>query len=154
VDDVALEISRNLYQYYAADTEIAHAVPETDGNVVFLGRLADPFLGDSKVEFPITISERFIVISTLSGKAWRYKAEPGMGAIFVRPLPDERLMLVLWGSDELGLRRAARLLPLRTGVGQPDFVIVDRETTWAGAAGALALGMFDSEWRVSMGSCL
>ena len=61
-------------------------------------------------------------------------------------------MLVLWGADEGGLLAAARLLPLRTGVGQPDFVVVARASSWAGVGGAKALGMFDSTWQVSRAS--
>ena len=78
--------------------------------------------------------------------------EVGMGAIFLRPLPGERLELVVWGFDKQGLRQAARLVPMLTGVGQPDFVVVSRKCTSKGAAGVLAMGSFDNFWKVSEGS--
>lgn len=71
-----------------------------------------------------------------------------MGLIYLHPLPGERLALIVWGTDEIGLHTAARLLPLRTGVGQPNFV-GGREMRWSGvdgvkAIGMKAIGMFDS----------
>lgn len=77
-----------------------------------------------------------------------------MGLIYLHPLPDERLALIIWGTDEEGLRTAARLLPLRTGVGQPNFVMGGKEMRWSGVAGVKATGMFDSWWRVSHTSYL
>ncbi len=78
--------------------------------------------------------------------------EAGMGAIFLRPLLDERLELVVWGFDKQGVRQASRLLPMLTGVGQPDFVIVSKRCAWKGAAGVLAMGSLDSFWEVSEAS--
>lgn len=78
--------------------------------------------------------------------------EVGMGAIFLRPLLDERLEVVIWGFDKQGLRQAARLMPMLTGVGQPDFIVVSKRCAWEGAAGVLALGSFDNFWRVSEAS--
>ena len=78
--------------------------------------------------------------------------EIGIGAIFLRPLRDGRLELVVWGSDKQGLRQASRLMPMLTGVGQPDFVIVSKRCAWEGAAGVLAMGWFDNHWKVSEAS--
>ena len=78
--------------------------------------------------------------------------EVGMGVIFLRPLLDERLEVVVWGFDKQGLRQAARLMPMLTGVGQPDFIVVSKRCAWEGAAGVLALGSFDNFWRVSEAS--
>lgn len=148
---VALDVSRNLYQYFAADTDITNELEETEGNVVLIG-CPSSGISCGAEGFPISISETFIEISDVLGKNKRYKVEAGMGAIFICPLLRERLMLVLWGADEVGLRAASRLLPLRTGVGQPDFVLVGRESSWSGSGGVKALGMFDSNWRVSKAS--
>ena len=78
--------------------------------------------------------------------------EVGMGAIFLRPLLNERLELVVWGFDQQGLRQAARLVPMLTGVGQPEFVVVSQRCAWEGAAGVLAMGSFDNFWNVSEAS--
>jgi len=149
----ALDVARNLYQFFAADTEITSQLEDADadGNVVFVGQ-PSPDLPCATDVFPITISDRAIEITDAIGRTRRLKIEAGMGAIYICPLTRERLMLVLWGADEAGLLGAARLLPLRTGVGQPDFVVTGKSSSWAGVGGARALGMFDSTWRVSKAS--
>jgi len=52
------------------------------------------------------------------------------------------LELDVWGSDARGLEIAARLVPMLTGVGQPDFVIADKTMLEQGAGGVLAMGFF------------
>ena len=78
--------------------------------------------------------------------------ETGLGAVFLRPLGNERLELVVWGADGSGLRQAARLVPTLTGVGQADFIILSKRAAWQGHAGAIAMGFFDFEWQISEGS--
>lgn len=156
---MALDISRNLFQYFAADTEIftdPSKFTATDGNLIVLGfpneiGINVPQLGR---EFPIAKLGNDIMITDARGRRRTYPVEPGMGLIYLHPLPDERLALVIWGTDEEGLRTAARLLPLRTGVGQPNFVVGGREMGWSGVAGVKAIGMFDSLWQVSRTSYL
>jgi hypothetical protein len=150
---VALDISRNLYQYFAADTEIVEELEEVDGNVVLIGRPSSKIQCSGK-GFPITISEQSVAIKDALGKTKRYKIEKEMGTIFICPLSRQRLMLVVWGVDEVGLRTASRLLPLRAGVGQPNFILVGRETRIMGVGGVKALGMFDSTWQISRASYL
>lgn len=72
-----------------------------------------------------------------------------MGAIFLRPLDDERLELVIWGYDVDGLQQAARLAPTLTGVGQPDFIVTTAECRWRGAAGVAAAGFFSYDWQIA-----
>ena len=78
--------------------------------------------------------------------------EVGMGAIFLRPLLGEKLELVVWGFDKQGLRQAARLMPMLTGVGQPEFIVVSKRCAREGAAGVLAMGSFDNFWKMSEAS--
>jgi hypothetical protein len=150
---VALEISRNLYQYFAADSEIVDEVDAVAGNVVLLG-LPSEFGIDAVGNSPISSFQGFITISNELGQSRRFRIEPGLGLIYLHPLSDQRLALVIWGADESGLLAATRLVPLRAGVGQPDFVVVGKETSWTGAAGVRAMGMFNSRWQVSAGSYL
>ena len=153
--DVALQISRNLFQYFAADVEIFHEdeqLAHHEGNVikVALGREVTlcPLAG-----FPIGVDrDRGISIRTKRSEMKVYNFEEGLGAILLRPLPDERLELLIWGYDICGLRQAARLLPMMTGVGQADFVVSTQKCAWKGAAGVHAMGFFDSLWEVSENS--
>ena len=78
--------------------------------------------------------------------------EPGMAAIFLRPLPNESVELVIWGIDKLGLQTGARLVPMLTGVGQPDFLVIGDASRWKGIAGVIAGGFFDYQWNISSGS--
>lgn len=75
-----------------------------------------------------------------------------MGAVLLRPLADERLELVIWGYDDDGLHRAARLLPMVTGVGQPEYVIVGPKCAWKGTGGVLAMGSFNASWNITEAS--
>lgn len=97
-------------------------------------------------------NSRGLYIRRRAGMKTVFPFESGMGAIFLRPLLGERLELVVWGLDKQGLRLAARLIPMLTGVGQPDFVVVRKRCAWEGAAGVLAIGLFDNFWEVSEAS--
>lgn len=93
-----------------------------------------------------------MIVRDASDLLRKYPFEEGLGAAFLRPLPDERLELVIWGYDDAGLRQAARLVPMLTGVGQPDFVVVSQRCRWKGADGVLAMGFFDHAWEISKAS--
>ena len=156
---IALQISRNLCQYYAADTMIVDDYKDAkaaSGNVitVAIGKdLPEVYEGYSH---PIEVfSDRIQIIDNhvAAQPALRgYGSRNGLAAIFLRALPDERLELVVWSVDEESLGIAARLVPLVTGTGQPDFVVADRSMLWKGVEGTLALGHFDDDWNVSRNS--
>ncbi|KAL1968758.1 hypothetical protein VTN77DRAFT_1584 [Rasamsonia byssochlamydoides] len=170
---VASQISRNLFQYFAADSllldgcNVTSGAQSTEANVitVALGDLLPPAASDA---FPISISGDRLRLSRESAhdrvnhpsschqqedlSSYDYELESGMGALFLRPLDEERLELVVWGADIAGLEHAARLVPALTGVGQPDFVVLSAKCRWMGPAGVYALGFFDHSWRISAAS--
>lgn len=149
---LAIDVSRNLYQYFAADTELVvqkNFKQAFHGNTIFINEL--PI--DLPLTFPISMDNEGNINLHLKHDSVRtYRYEPGLGAIFLVPLPDHTLGLVMLGVDEEGLRRVLRLLPLRTGVGQPDFVILGRKSAWKGLAGGYALGFFDHNWQITLSS--
>lgn len=151
---VALQVSRNLYQYFRADSEVVDSgklVDRHEGNIVHLA--CGTALTPSRVAtYPINVTEQGLTIRTARGVARSYGYKAGLGAVLLRPLAEERTELVLWGSDHDGLQYAARLVPMLTGVGQPDFVVVSKRCGWEGASGALAMGYLDSLWQVSESS--
>lgn len=152
VSDVAVQIARNLFQYFAADSEIidlSAPVGSQSGNVISVTLGSDSLMLGSHSESIGLDDSVGLYIRRRGGIKKVFPFEVGMGAIFLRPLLDERLELVVWGFDKQGLRRAARLMPMLTGVGQPDFVVIGRRCAWEGAAGVLAMGSFDNFWRVS-----
>ena len=154
-----LQISRNLFQYFSGDSDISHphrplSTP-SPGNVISVGIGREPQTLGNGIGHPISSEAEGICVkipNTTDRKCYRY--QPGLGAIFLRPLEDARLELVVWGLDEAGLRQAARLVPTLTGVGQPDFVILDDQCRWKGHAALLAAGFLDYAWQVSAGSYL
>lgn len=147
---IALQISRNLHQYFQADTHISsspsYLIPSNStGNVITLA--VGSSLG-SQNGFPIRVDQSSITVRTYRGQVQEY-GEEARSAAFLRPLEGERLDLVLWGADEEGLRQAARIVPMLTGVGQPDFVVFGESVKWRGIEGALAMGFFDSDWEIT-----
>ncbi|GAB7353384.1 hypothetical protein MBLNU459_g3861t1 [Dothideomycetes sp. NU459] len=151
VDRIVLQISRNLCQYFAADTNIVlddNRDLSGYGNVVRVvvgGRLPSSV----GVVDALQTHDLGITMRTSDDERRTYLSDGGLGAIFLRPLEPAGLELVVWGVDEEGLEIAARLVPMLTGVGQPDFVIADKRLLWEGAAGVLAMGSFDHSWNVT-----
>ena len=149
---LALDISRNLFQYFGADSQIIDQNDEDTinrfhGNFIFLG-YPSPAMLSKTFSLPIKLSGDGLLVKM--GKLERiYAAQEGLGTIFLVPLSNGRLGIVIYGSDEEGYRLASRLFPLRTGVGQPDFIIVNKDSALKGAAGALALGCMDIDWGIS-----
>lgn len=147
---IALQISRNLCQYFAADTNLVDGPGkgDTDGNTVRLA-IGDQLSPSIDNIGALETHSTGVVVRTASGKRRTYPSGDSLGAIYLRPLKHDAVELVVWGSDEEGLEIAARLVPMLTGVGQPDFIIADKKMLWAGAAGVLGMGFFDHKWNVS-----
>ncbi|KAL1654972.1 hypothetical protein SLS61_002280 [Didymella pomorum] len=150
---LALQVSRNLHQYFHADAVILSdtkttATSNATGNVIRLTVGDGPTNTDP--DFPIQVSTAGASLRDSRGREQLY--DDARGAVWLQPLNGERLELILWGVDDAGLVQAARLVPMLTGVGQPDFLILSEETRWKGIEGALALGFFDSQWQVTASS--
>ncbi|KAL8789590.1 MAG: hypothetical protein Q9213_001026 [Squamulea squamosa] len=156
---LAVQISRNLLQYFGADAEIIGSDQPNrtiGGNKIILslgsaGQLLSPA---GQVGSIIIDQEQGLCVRGIDGHLTVYGFKKGLGAIFLRPGTDGTLELVVWGFDSLGLRLSARMVPMLTGVGQPDFVIVSRECAWKGAAGVHALGFFDNSWNIAESSAV
>lgn len=182
IEHVALQISRNLFQYFGADSQLSRECDParrtfslSGRSVSVLGNVITLAIGDDLpppkyTGFPIRSDRGRLVFSrqpfsnsfvfaaetilSPNGKMCRhkYKNEASLGALFLRPLQDERLELVVWGADAAGLEQAARLVPTLTGVGQPDFLVMSKSCRWRGPAGLYAAGYFDKSWQISTGS--
>ncbi|KEF54672.1 uncharacterized protein A1O9_09114 [Exophiala aquamarina CBS 119918] len=154
----ATQASRNLYQYYGADSSILPWLEypnaaEEDCNIIIFA-LGKTTLPKRIPRFPIVIEDDRLLLTACNGRIASIPFAPGLGGVWLRPLPNERLELVVWGFDSNGLKQAARLVPTLTGAGQPDFVIFDASARWKGHGGAVAMGFFDYRWRISAGSYL
>jgi hypothetical protein len=155
----AIQISRNLHQYFSADTSVLYdpTIGTSHGHFITINSgECDISPCTSDVDFPIQISTDSgrLRIRNSNGQ-W---ARPGgssakLGAIFLRPTKQFGPELVIWGETEKLLEQASRLVPMITGAGQPDFIIVRDDSRWRGVDGTY-LGFFDAWWNVSKASVL
>jgi hypothetical protein len=152
---IALQVSRNLHQYFYADASVGgpNSTDTRGGNNVISIALGDDVPQGLHPDFPIRLTSDGASVRDRRGHTRRYGGgDSRVGAIFLRPLSDEKLELMVWGSDAEGLAQAARLVPMMTGVGQPDFIVLGESARWRGVEGALALGFFDHRWEVTPSS--
>ena len=155
---IAVQASRNFLQYFGADSNLIPITAyeealERSGNVVVIclgASVPDPRLA----RHPVRVTNKRIILEMRDQRTTSIPLTAGMGGVWLRPLPKERLELVVWGYDRSGLRQAARLIPTITGAGVPDFVILSDSARWKGHAGAVAMGFFDYEWKISPASYL
>lgn len=157
MERIASNIAQNLFIYFGADVDIRFDNEVDDlllsGNVISLGmedenQYLQRVLHESylKNDFPIQTGNREITVSD-AGREHTYSGQ-GVGAIYLHPLPRSRLLLCICGTDQEGLERAARLFPYRTGVGQPDWVVVGPEMGDEGMQGAKAMGYYSNQWDI------
>lgn len=177
-EHMALQISRSLFQYFAADTRIvkkcssdpsvsADTFDESTGNAIIIA-IGDDLPPSKNKAYPIDVRDGKLVLSRTYGHNHLeiatdeplrkkrhmsdYAYEDGLGALFLRPLKNERLELVIWGADLHGIEQSARLIPTLTGVGQPDFLVLSQNCPCKGHAGLYAAGHFDKFWQISHNS--
>lgn len=150
--DIASQMARNLYQYFAADARFLDSPQSTVSNLISVGIGADT--ASFPQGFPIKVSTSAVRVITKAGQKIYEAGKQGLAAIFILPHENDRLELVVWGCDLASLRAAARLVPLIPGAGQPDFVILTRKSLYKGVDGVLGLGFFDSQWHITGSSVL
>ena len=157
--ELALQLSRNFLQYYGADSNILRYGDEhTDdhdlaGNEIIILDVGN-MNPSAPPDFPVQVNANSISVRDSDGHITEFPKEPGLGGIFLQPLDNERLQLVIWGADVDGLRQAGRLVPMLAGGGQPDFIILGESSRWKGHGGALAMGFFDYQWNTSKASLI
>jgi predicted esterase len=153
---IAISIAQSLYQYFAADvvfSDLTGGFYERTGDVITVG-IGEDIDPGIMADYPIKVATSEIVIRDYDGTEHRYGSLEEIGAIFLRPYKEDLLQLVVWGSNAGGLAMARRLVPTISGAGQPDFVILARESRVNGIDGALAMGFFDSRWNLTKASFL
>lgn len=154
--EIALQVSRNLLQYFGADSIILNAnkytaAVEAGGNIISVCLATTPPQSQLK-GFPITIDNGVVRVRGSAHQHGGQKIRNASSAIWMQPLSDERLELVVWGVDEAALHQAARLVPTITGAGQPNFVIFEVDGVSGVGGKVAAMGFFDFAWNVSAAS--
>ncbi|KAJ4488323.1 hypothetical protein J3R30DRAFT_3696095 [Lentinula aciculospora] len=169
---VALRLSHDLCLYHQLDSEImvnsevdvALSKPNSAsalgrGNVVIVGNEAASglqiALQSGKANF--VIENSFIGVEEFAAKVHANKINPNeprlqprQGVLFLHPHPMNPFakMILLQSTDSsgIGLERAMRLFPVRTGLPVPDWIIVGEEDG-RGEGNVIAAGLWDSEWN-------
>lgn len=115
--EVGVQVSRNLYQYFRADSEIVSSSEDLlshRGNIITIAYGTEP-KQSLLSSYPITVStDKGVCVRDSEGDQHSYAFCSGLGIVCLRPYPQERLEALVWGSDIAGLRYAARLLPMLT----------------------------------------
>lgn len=148
---VLLYTTINVYVIEAEKFEPKDLLPHD--YVVFLGgpfenpavsKSAISFIGHHASEGPGEMHEFSIYDRPFSegGTALLYSIPHPL-----RPTQDKAM--VMTGIDLLGIERAGRLLPVRTGVALPEWIVVGNDADWFGAGGILGAGWYDYEWKWS-----
>ncbi|OJD31938.1 alpha beta protein [Diplodia corticola] len=148
-DELALQISRNLYTYFSADSTISGSAGPGNSITVAVGTELPARQDD---QFPIQVTDSgLLLVRAPSGEEYLFGEEEDVAAIYLRPgtTGQESLELVVWGGTARTAAIAARLVPTLTGVSQPDFVVLAGSSSWKGAEGAVAMGFFDERWNIA-----
>ncbi|KAG8805334.1 hypothetical protein FRC17_005560, partial [Serendipita sp. 399] len=143
----ALRIAHSLLSYLRVDTNIAfddealrlHDQASMDcSNLVILGGVDNIFGRAVLAKSPSEV--RF------TEEGWQLRSylfnEPGLGILFLHshPVCSSSLVMFVFGMDAEGFERALRLVPLRTGVGVPEWIITSNSADATGAGGILGAG--------------
>lgn len=141
--DMALRISFNLLTYLRVDSQVmfdddeSHNLNRCVPMMIFGGRenkFGESILAKRPSEFKFTDRGW-----TLRGHEY---SEPGLGVAFLHPHRPRCSQLTLFTSatDDAGWERILRLLPLRTGIATPEWIITGPNTDRMGVGGLLGAG--------------
>ena len=154
-----MNIAQNLYLYIGAEVDIRFDYEaddgSLDGNVISLGMEDEntylQVIGGSHLKnpFPIQANKQAIYINDTNIN--RIYHGEGIGAIYLHPLARSRALIIICGTDEVGLEKAAKLFPYRTGVGQPDWIVVGSKMGVQGMQGVKAMGYYSNLWDIEAG---
>ncbi|KAJ3788745.1 hypothetical protein GGU10DRAFT_345240, partial [Lentinula aff. detonsa] len=165
---VALRLSHDLLLYHQLDSEVIFDSEVNSalsklgsmsalgkGNVVVVGNEAatglQMALKSGEADFSVNnFIDRNAILAKVSVGPEGPDLQPGQGILFLHPHPMRSFakMVLLQSTDTsgVGLERAARLFPIRTGVPVPDWIIIGADNG-RGEGNIVATGIWDSEWN-------
>lgn len=127
-----------------SDKEFAN-IKHEGRNVILVGTAAtNSAYAALKFECPIQVHAGKV---TLGDKV--LEGDLAVLAVYPRPGSNTASIGIVAGTSLAGLRLTNRLPYLASGVGVPDFVVLDAEMLRDGARGLRACGYFDMNWQLS-----
>ncbi|KAH8829622.1 hypothetical protein DL96DRAFT_1792502 [Flagelloscypha sp. PMI_526] len=146
--DAALRIAHDLDVYHELDAEIvssSDAVRAGVGNIVFIGdsSYAREVLAREQTGFGLSEDGLILKETVIEGS--------GLATLFLHPHPSSRdkkamALFVHWSGD-VGLERALRLFPIRTGITVPNWIISGPRSDTMGTAGVIGAGVWTRDWQ-------
>jgi len=154
--ELALVVANKLYfvsRYAVPVIEAVHEnmtgrVPEhcAGANMLFIGSPENnTLLNKSRCAFPYV---NFHAAGGFTLNGMRYSG-PEIGLLAMGRLENDRLALVVYGTDGDGLALAGDKLPITSFRDGADYMVLGRDASWQGEGGVLAAGYLDSLWRPS-----
>ncbi|KAI0075479.1 hypothetical protein K474DRAFT_1691814 [Panus rudis PR-1116 ss-1] len=156
----ATRLAHDLDVYHKLDAEILTSEKVTNlsyelpkGNFIILGHATDVLVKAllAQERTPVRLHDGILHMNNIP-------IDKRATTLFLHPHPSNRngLVLVVIAEDQTGLERALRLIPMRTGITLPDWIIVGDETDTKGAAGVIGAGVWGSgnlwSWNEAMSS--
>ncbi|KAJ3806599.1 hypothetical protein F5876DRAFT_90994 [Lentinula aff. lateritia] len=135
---IALRLSHDLLLYHRLDSEI---MINSEVDIALL-----------KPEFASAFSKGNVIVNKFRRGEQFHRRQRiyDKRILFLHPHPMNSCakMLLLQSTEPVGvgLERAARLFPIRTGVPVPDWIIIG-EDNGRGEGNVIAAGLWDSEWN-------
>ncbi|KAI8094838.1 Alpha/Beta hydrolase protein [Gilbertella persicaria] len=138
----ALQIAHDWLLYGRGDTMILYddQHPPASQYTLYLGLPNENKAMSRVLESPFDISLQVNNGTTRIQVGDHTYDSPGTGILFMRPIQDNQMAVIISGVDLIGFDSAWRLLPKRTGMMIPEWIITSKEMKSIGIGGVLSAG--------------
>ncbi|GJJ12463.1 hypothetical protein Clacol_006705 [Clathrus columnatus] len=150
-ESIATRMAHAILSYFRIDVSIMsdkEAVIEGSiaGNIIILG--SDNLFGQRVLsKGPGLIHMRPNEPIEFRNKIFTSESSIGMLFLHLNPFSSKNLVLFVVGTDNVGLERSAKtLLPFRTGVPLPEFLVLGPNTDHRASGGLRGAGFWNRHW--------
>jgi len=153
---LALRVSYDFHVYHKLASTImpeerALEILDTSqfpaGNVLYLGESFSPFAQTvlRRNQTPFSISDNLLTLDT------HKLSDSTLATLFLHPHPKctKSVMLFILANSVDAIERGLRLVPLRTGVPAPSWLVISQLADVYGLAGICGAGVWTCDWACS-----
>ncbi|KAI8642213.1 hypothetical protein BD408DRAFT_416979 [Parasitella parasitica] len=147
---VALQIAHDWYLYGRGDSMILYDNQTVDYPYqIYLGLVNENMRIESLLSEKCAVEfEKAASVITGIKVGDKHYRDPGTGVLFIHPISRTATAIVVSGLDHDGFESAWHLLPRRTGMMIPEWIVASSsEMKSNGVGGILGAGYFDNEWK-------